>query len=143
MATRKQLGWLMRGMIWERSRGMCWYCGSDTVSSPEAMSQASIDHQIPVALGGTDDLENLVLACRECNSEKGAKTADEYRHYVGRQYARVIGDVIDLIEGVQENGWTWAQFSMLAELRDTRSELLRRGVKFHGEMDYTIPDYQI
>lgn len=30
----------------------------------------TIDHVIPVSKGGTDDLENLVIACRKCNSKK-------------------------------------------------------------------------
>jgi hypothetical protein len=140
---RKQLSWLLRGMIWERSRGMCWYCGADTVRSPQAMNEASIDHRIPISLGGTDDAENLVLACRSCNSEKGAKTADEFRLYVGRQYAKLIGECIDLIGGIQGNWWTWANYSLLTGMRDLRGELLRRGVTFHGEVDCTALDFQI
>lgn len=31
-----------------------------------------VDHRIPVAAGGTDDLANLQLAHRSCNREKGA-----------------------------------------------------------------------
>ena len=33
-----------------------------------------IDHILPIALGGTDDEENLWLACRLCNSHKGIQT---------------------------------------------------------------------
>jgi 5-methylcytosine-specific restriction endonuclease McrA len=32
-----------------------------------------IDHVIPLAGGGTNDLDNLVLACIFCNTSKGAK----------------------------------------------------------------------
>jgi 5-methylcytosine-specific restriction endonuclease McrA len=38
----------------------------------------TIDHQIPTSRGGTDDLDNLVLACARCNARKNNKTADEY-----------------------------------------------------------------
>lgn len=34
---------------------------------------ATVDHVIPRAKGGSDDLENLVLACHKCNLDKGAK----------------------------------------------------------------------
>jgi hypothetical protein len=33
-----------------------------------------IDHIIPKAVGGSDDEENLWLACRLCNSYKGTQT---------------------------------------------------------------------
>jgi hypothetical protein len=33
-----------------------------------------LDHLVPTARGGTDDEENLFLACRLCNSYKGAQT---------------------------------------------------------------------
>lgn len=33
----------------------------------------SIDHVVPLALGGTNDLTNLVLACLPCNIKKGVK----------------------------------------------------------------------
>jgi hypothetical protein len=143
MATRKQLGWLMRGLIWERSRGLCWYCGVDTAGNPNVMAQANVDHQVPLDLGGTDDAENLVLACRSCNGMKGCKTPDEFRHYVARQYVKVFAECIELAEGMQENWWSWHLFALLSGLRAIRDELLRRGVVFHGEIGEAANDYQI
>jgi 5-methylcytosine-specific restriction endonuclease McrA len=32
----------------------------------------TIDHITPVKFGGKDDLDNLVLSCRKCNSAKAA-----------------------------------------------------------------------
>ncbi|GAP99004.1 hypothetical protein NIES2104_55610 [Leptolyngbya sp. NIES-2104] len=42
------------------------------VNYPELLSSAplSIDHIQPQSLGGSDDLDNLALACRCCN-ERG------------------------------------------------------------------------
>lgn len=31
-----------------------------------------VDHVIPKVAGGTDDRENLVASCAECNNKKGA-----------------------------------------------------------------------
>ncbi len=36
-----------------------------------------IDHVVAVALGGTDDAENLVTACVDCNAGKSSVAADE------------------------------------------------------------------
>ena len=55
----------MRGrdfrVLWERSSG-CFYCNSK--------ESLEFDHFIPKALGGTNDIDNVVIACRECNSKK-------------------------------------------------------------------------
>jgi len=50
----------------------CAYCNS------ELLGAGQVDHMTPVAQGGANALENLVLACFQCNTEKHAKTAHEY-----------------------------------------------------------------
>lgn len=49
----------------------CAYCG-------EADVTLHIDHIIPFARGGTNDITNLTLACRGCNSKKRMQTAAEF-----------------------------------------------------------------
>ena len=38
-----------------------------------------VDHVIPVASGGTDELENLATLCRDCNRGKSAYRFTDYR----------------------------------------------------------------
>jgi 5-methylcytosine-specific restriction endonuclease McrA len=38
-----------------------------------------IDHVIPLARGGADDVANLCCACFACNARKGSKLPDEWR----------------------------------------------------------------
>lgn len=45
----------------------CFYC-----QRPLERDTATLDHLHPRSKGGTDDPENLVLACRPCNRAKGA-----------------------------------------------------------------------
>jgi hypothetical protein len=45
------------------------YCGRQSDQSPLV-----IDHVTPVAQGGTNDPENLITACNDCNAGKAAKT---------------------------------------------------------------------
>lgn len=49
---------------------ICAYCGG---------LATVIDHILPIALGGTNDLANLTPACRDCNHEKHAMTVDEWK----------------------------------------------------------------
>ncbi|HZH28572.1 MAG TPA: HNH endonuclease [Azospirillaceae bacterium] len=53
--------------------GRCFYCG-------DALGRgATVDHLIPQAYGGIDDVANCVMAHRRCNQLKGDRlpTADE------------------------------------------------------------------
>ncbi len=39
-----------------------------------------IEHIVPLSRGGTNDPQNLTLACRRCNLKKGSRTAEEFGH---------------------------------------------------------------
>ena len=55
----------------EAARNRCGYC-----LAPQRIigGHLEIDHIYPVAKGGSDDEENLWLACSLCNEHKSAKT---------------------------------------------------------------------
>jgi hypothetical protein len=58
---------VLRQQIAETARFRCSYClTSQHVIGP----LLEIDHIVPQARGGTDDEENLFLACPMCNSHK-------------------------------------------------------------------------
>lgn len=48
-------------------------CGYCLTQQALAYGLLEVDHIIPVAAGGTDDPDNLWLACRPCNQYKGAQ----------------------------------------------------------------------
>lgn len=61
--------------IWLRDEGRCWLCGDDvdpSVAWPDSRSP-SIDHVIPLALGGEHSLQNCSLSHLVCNLRKGVK----------------------------------------------------------------------
>lgn len=55
------------------SSDKCYYCNSELKDR-----EKSVDHKIPVSRGGTNDLQNLVICCRSCNSKKNNQTDKEY-----------------------------------------------------------------
>jgi 5-methylcytosine-specific restriction endonuclease McrA len=63
-----------RRAIFENSNGKCHYCGT-ALALEEPWH---VEHQLPRALGGSDDRLNLVAACVECNLAKGDRTAIEF-----------------------------------------------------------------
>lgn len=63
-----------RHEVFNRSEGRCHYC-----SRPLTLDGSwHIEHQLPRALGGTDDPLNLVAACGPCNLSKSDQTALEF-----------------------------------------------------------------
>lgn len=67
MAVSKRL----RYEILKRDNHACRYCGG---SAPDV--KLTVDHVVPVALGGTDDPSNLVAACVDCNAGKSSVPPD-------------------------------------------------------------------
>lgn len=58
--------------VWEACEGRCSYCRCEmTRDNPYAPTAFQIDHVIPIAEGGTNDMANLRGACRKCNFAKG------------------------------------------------------------------------
>lgn len=57
----------------ERQNHRCCWCGERTNNTPNSRKQASVEHVLPRAHGGTDDMDNLVMACRSCNTKRADK----------------------------------------------------------------------
>ena len=51
----------------ERAKYLCEYCHSLELLSA---NRFTIDHLVPRSLGGSDDINNLALACRRCNERR-------------------------------------------------------------------------
>ncbi|MBT8452632.1 MAG: HNH endonuclease [Deltaproteobacteria bacterium] len=65
--------------------GKCIHCQKKLSLRADGtpLNGATLEHIVPKNHGGTDDLENLAIACARCNSEKGLrhdhKRADDPR----------------------------------------------------------------
>lgn len=61
----------LRARIREQAGNRCGYCLTHQDYVPWSLE---IEHIVPKGKGGSDDEENLWLACHSCNLFKGAKT---------------------------------------------------------------------
>ncbi|MGY5308727.1 HNH endonuclease [Nocardia gipuzkoensis] len=68
MAVTKRV----RFEVLRRDNYTCRYCGAKAETSP-----LTVDHVVPVSLGGGDDPSNLVAACADCNSGKTSTVPDQ------------------------------------------------------------------
>jgi hypothetical protein len=124
VTTRKPISKKLRFDVFKRDKFCCQYCGA---VPPGALLE--VDHIDPVCNGGTNDVDNLLTACFDCNRGKGgvplstapaslAQKAAEirereeqiagYREVVQSQLDRIEADMWEvadtLIEGSSKNG---------------------------------------
>ena len=71
--NRKNISPKLRYSVFERDGFICKYCGRSP-QTHECVLQA--DHIISVKNGSTNDIDNLITSCWDCNIGKGAKTAN-------------------------------------------------------------------
>lgn len=63
------IGSQTRTKVRERAQNACEYCHLHQNDSP--LAALHVEHIIPKTHGGSDDLDNLALACIDCNLHKG------------------------------------------------------------------------
>ena len=71
---RRKAQELRKSSWWKQQvgKGMCYYC-----EKRFAMEQLTMDHVVPLARGGKSTKNNCVVACKDCNTEKGNKLSVE------------------------------------------------------------------
>lgn len=90
----------------------CCYCGCKLkiTEPPPSLSVFSFDHYTPLALGGNNDLKNIVICCHSCNIIKGTMIGDTYKQLLGyvpvalknKMFIEIFrGRIADKIERVQ------------------------------------------
>ena len=126
MAQRKSLSKGLRFDVFRRDGFTCQYCGR---RPPDVVLE--VDHILPVAEGGTNDILNLTAACQHCNRGKGKKLLDrpqrpdadllwletqqeiaELRRYQKTKQAKevLLSSVIETLQG------TWSDVSGLGQV---------------------------
>lgn len=112
---RKQISRRLRYEILRRDGHTCRYCGA---SAPDV--ELTVDHVVPVALGGNDEPSNLTTACRDCNAGKTSTAPNA-----------------DVVAAVDEQAERWASaMRRAAEIeRDSRREYVDEVGMFLADWD--------
>ena len=121
MSKRTTISKSKQATIFTRDKWCCRYCGVEVFFSPalkalnsrfpnsgyyhrngrkDKMSQlllnrcGAIDHIVPVSKGGSNDLDNLICACWQCNSTKSNSESIDW-----------INKILKIDELVTADGW--------------------------------------
>ena len=69
---RKQYSEDVKRLLYLNSNGKCAICGE-----PLLYDNITLDHRVPLKMGGADTVENLQISCLECNRLKGSLLTEE------------------------------------------------------------------
>ncbi len=77
IGKRRSLSAGLRWRVLQEAGHRCFYCGRHVSQLDPALYEfLHVDHIVPVADGGTDDISNLVCSCSTCNLGKGQREAN-------------------------------------------------------------------
>lgn len=77
---RKSRSKMEKEDFYHKANGKCYYC-KKFIPSPNEMI---LDHKIPISRYGSDEDENIAVACKRCDHIKGTFTEKEFRaHNLG------------------------------------------------------------
>ena len=74
---RKPLPKALRVRVYKKYAGRCAYCGKQI-----KYEEMQVDHIKAVYLGGDNDFNNLLPACRSCNFYKSSYSIEEFRRQI-------------------------------------------------------------
>jgi len=119
---------LLRGTVYHRTEGHCYYCGELL----EPFGTWQIDHAIPQKQGGTHEIDNLIPSCRTCNLQKKGRTVEEFRQYKHQKHIKVLQSCIEIISSLSfiDQPHTKEAIAALRSIEQTANEM---PVKFYGE----------
>lgn len=82
--SKRRTGAYQRDRVIAKYGQRCWWCFCETVIVGTRINEEippwnsfTVDHFIPIAKGGSNELDNLRPSCRACNELKGDEIWDD------------------------------------------------------------------
>lgn len=117
--SRTKIDPVLKSMLWQKYGKRCAHCGR----SLENFADCTIEHVIPLHKGGTNDAENLVCLCRDCNQAKSDDVLmpSSYYGYLPkekiRQLDKLIHDFCDDVYWLSyDNLFKFDQFDLAVDM---------------------------
>jgi DnaD/phage-associated family protein len=113
----------LRFDVFQRDHHTCQYCGR---TPPDVV--LVVDHIIPISQNGTDDFDNLITSCEECNAGKsnkliqnftGGYSKEEWREQLRKKRSEILRVRRERIEEVMLH---WQEVLGSPNLKDTDRE---------------------
>ncbi len=86
---RRKLSKAERQEVYQKCNGHCAYCGTEI-----EYKDMQVDHVKPLRIGGLDDMDNMLPACRSCNHYKSTFDVEGFRKYLSGLHERLIRDCV-------------------------------------------------
>jgi hypothetical protein len=109
--------------VYEKYGFKCFYCGTTEKTTYQ------VEHRLPRSKGGTDDLENLVVACVKCNYEKMDSVSEEWKNvglYTSKKTGRQKVYMKPELEIAARIGITPEAYKVLRKLKTERKQSMVR-----------------
>lgn len=87
--NHKKLSKEERMSIYKICNGRCAYCGCKI-----EYKDMQVDHVKPLRIGGTDEMSNMLPACRSCNHYKATLDVEGFRKYLSGMHKRLVRDSV-------------------------------------------------
>ena len=78
--SRKPISKETRQLVYNKCNGHCAYCGCKL-----EYKDMQVDHVFAVGRGGSNDIDNLLPACRQCNYDRHKKTIEGFRKRISKE----------------------------------------------------------
>ena len=103
-------GYEVREYLLEKFERKCVYCGAKGVP-------LQVEHVVPRALGGTDRVSNLALACEACNQAKGKQRIEDFLAGDQKLLKKIKAQLkAPLRDAAMMNATRWCLWRKLTEL---------------------------
>lgn len=83
--VRWEISGAIQQKVWSADGCQCYYCGAKM-----GRALLTIDHFVPLELGGKNDESNYLTACRKCNKDKGNTDPISWCERKGLSYMAVV-----------------------------------------------------
>ena len=102
--------------LFDEQTGKCYYCQESLDNDSHT---TTIDHMIPLALGGKDNRRNRVLACADCNALKRGTTPKGFAESVREATLYHLDFARKLMKQMaQDNEWSQKALYALQETKN-------------------------